>query len=75
MKPLKKDAPTFLSKKNINAVFGNDILSGQWHAYNQLKSHVKNTLLLSIVNQNEFLERKVGASFDSHHFLMVSFLR
>jgi hypothetical protein len=27
------DAPTFLSKININAVFGNDILSGQWHAY------------------------------------------
>ncbi len=68
----KKSRRDFSFKKNINAGFGNDILSGQLYAYNRLKSQVTNTKLLT---KNNFLVRKVGASMDAHPYLMVLFLR
>ncbi len=36
----RRGAATFLPIINMNALFENDILSGEWHAYNQLKSQV-----------------------------------
>ena len=65
---VKEKSARLFFQKNIKAGFDNDILSGQWYAYNQLKSQVTNTKLLT---KKKFLERKVGASIDAHPYLMV----